>query len=125
LLNGRVLFVDDEESLALLGGDLLEEFGFQVTCAFSGEGALQLFKEDPDTFSVVVTDESMPGMSGIELAQEIYGCSPSTPVIICSGHMLSMQESGMEKTNIVGILAKTAVCTELPGMLQKIFTTAG
>jgi DNA-binding NtrC family response regulator len=123
LLNGKILFVDDEESLALLGGDLLEEFGFQVTCAFSGEGALQLFREDPAAFAVVVTDESMPGMSGIALAQEIYTCSPSTPVVICSGHLLTMQEAGMAKTNIVGILAKTAVCTELPGMLQKIIAT--
>ncbi len=120
MLNRKILFVDDEEGLALLGKDLLEEFDFQVTCTFGGESALKLFREAPDSFSVVVTDESMPGMSGIELAQEIYACSPSTPVIICSGHMLSTQEAGMEATNIVATLSKVAVCTELPALLEKI-----
>ena len=118
----QILFVDDEESLALLGADLLDDFGYTVTCAFNGEDALQLFQLQSSCFDMVITDESMPGISGIELAQELCLISPSTPVILCSGHMLTMQEEGMDKTNISAVLIKTAVCSELPGMIEKIFS---
>ena len=118
----QILFVDDEESLALLGADLLDDFGYTVTCAFNGEEALQLFQLESSCFDMVITDESMPGISGIELAQEICRISPSTPVILCSGHMLTMQEDGMDKANIAAVLIKTAVCSDLPGMIEKIFS---
>ncbi|MCW8858094.1 MAG: response regulator [Deltaproteobacteria bacterium] len=117
----HILFVDDEESLARLGADLLEDFGYQIVCALSGQEALRLFQQEAGFFDIVITDESMPGMSGIELAQEIYRVSVTTPVILCSGHMLTMQEEGIEQTNITAVLAKTDVCTKLPGMLEKIF----
>ncbi len=118
----QILFVDDEESLVLLGADLLGDFGYIVTCALNGEKALQLFQQKTSRFDIVITDESMPGISGIELAQELYRISPSTPVILCSGYMLTMQEEGMDKTNITAVLAKTAVSSKLPGMIEKIFS---
>jgi len=120
----QVLFVDDEESLALLGADLLEDFGYNVTCAFDGNAALQLFEQQPGSFDLIITDESMPGMSGIELAQNIFSLSPLTPVILCSGHLLTMREEGMDKTNIAAVLAKTSVCNDLPGLIEKIFSTS-
>lgn len=118
----QILFVDDEKSLALLGAELLEEFDYRVECAFGGQEALNLFQQSTTEFDLVVTDESMPGMSGIELAQEIYKCSPGTPVILCSGHLLTMHEAGMESTNIVAALAKTEVCVKLPGMIEDLFS---
>ena len=116
----KILFVDDEKSLALLGADLLEEFGYKVSCAFDGNEALEMFCQAGNRFDLVVTDESMPGMCGIELAQKIYENSPETPVILCSGHLLTMQEEGMDATNITAVLAKTSVCVELPAMIEKI-----
>jgi len=118
----QILFVDDEESLTLLGADLLDDFGYTVTCAFNGEEALQLFQQKPGGFDLVITDESMPGISGIELAQELCCISSLTPVILCSGHMLTMQEEGMDKTNIVAVMAKTEVCSTLPEMIEKMFS---
>ncbi|MDX2494056.1 MAG: response regulator [Desulfuromusa sp.] len=117
----KILFVDDEECLALLGADLLEDFGYKVTCAFDGGAALQLFQQQANSFDLIITDESMPGMNGIELAQQVFMLSPSTPVILCSGHLLTMQEKGMDKANIAAVLAKTSVCSELPRMIEKIF----
>ncbi len=120
----RILFVDDEKSLALLGVDLLEEFGHTVSCAFNGAEALELFEQAESGFDLVVTDETMPGMSGIELAQQIYKSSPAVPVILCSGHLLTMQEAGMETTNIAAVLAKTAVCTQLPELIDNLFAAS-
>ena len=117
----QILFVDDEESLAQLGADLLGDIGYKVTCAFNGSAALHLFEQQDRCFDLVITDETMPGISGIELAQEIFAISPATPVILCSGHLLTMHEAGMEKTNITAILPKTAVCSDLPGMIDSIF----
>ena len=115
----RILFVDDEQVLATLGRDLLEDFGHQVICAFNGEQALECFRQH-GPFDLVVTDESMPGMSGIELAQEIYRLAPAVPVVLCSGHMLSMHEEGMETTNINHVLSKTEVCSKLPELIQQL-----
>lgn len=120
----HILFVDDEKSLALLGADLLEEMGYRVTCAFNGEEALELFQQQLSSFDLAITDVSMPGMSGIELAQELFRLSPTTPVIICSGHLLTMQEDGMDRTNISAVLVKTDVCRKLPEMLETIFSVA-
>lgn len=123
--NRRILYVDDEESLAMLGADLLEDYGYQVSCAFNGDEALNIFKQEAGSFDVVITDESMPGMTGIQLAQELYRHSSEVPVILCSGHMLTMQEEGMDQTNIKAVLAKTDVCIKLPDMLGKLFDTVG
>ncbi len=118
----HILFVDYEESLALLGADLLEDFGYRVTSACNGFSALEIFNQQPDDFDLIVTDESMPEMSGIELAQKLYVLSPQTPVILCSGHLLTMQEKGMAQTNIINVLAKTDICTKLPDMMEELFS---
>ena len=119
----KILFVDDDEGLALLGVDLLEDFGYAVTCAFNGAEAFSLFQQQPGSFDLVITDESMPGISGIELAQQIFCISASTPVILCSGHMLTMQEEGIDKTNVAAVLVKTEVFSKLPDMIEKLFAS--
>jgi len=115
----KILYVDDEQGLALLGEEFLGDLGYQVTSAFGSEEAYTLFEQAELSFDLVVTDESMPGMSGIELAQKIYQNSPQTPIILCSGHMLTMEEPGMEQTNIVAVLLKTDVCLKLPELLEE------
>jgi CheY-like chemotaxis protein len=114
----RILYVDDEESLAQLGEEFLGDMGYQVTSACSGNQALDLFQQNPKGFDLLITDESMPGLSGTELAQKIYQLSPELPVILCSGHLLSMQDAGMETTNVKAVLIKTEVCTKLPEMID-------
>lgn len=117
----QILFVDDEESLALLGEEFLGDIGYQVTSVFSGEQALELFQQNPEKFDLIITDESMPGMTGIELAQKIYQQKPELPVILCSGHLLTMHEEGLDLTNVKDVLVKTDVCTKLPLMIEALF----
>jgi len=118
----RILYVDDEQGLALLGVEFLGDLGYQVASAFSGQMALEVFGQAEGGYDLVVTDESMPGMSGIELAKELAQISPQTPVIICSGHLLTMEEEGMGQTNIKAVLVKTEVCTKLPELIEKVLT---
>ena len=120
----RILFVDDEECLAMLGEEFLGDMGYQVTSSVSGHQALDCFRQAPQSFDLLITDESMPGMTGIELAQQIYQLQPELPVILCSGHLLTMHEAGMDKTNIRNVLVKTEVCTKLPEMIEQLFRTS-
>lgn len=119
----KILFVDDEEALTLLGQDLLSEYGYLVTCAYSGEEALELFDQAETPFDLLITDEAMPGISGIELAQKIYQRVPDLPVILCTGYLLSTKEEGMETTNIREVLAKTEVCLKLPDMIAELLAS--
>ncbi len=115
------MYVDDEENLALLGQEFLGDLGYLVDCAYSGEQALELFVQQPDRFDLVITDESMPNISGIQLAQELYRLASQVPVVLCSGHLLTMNEAGMEQTNIQAVLVKTEVCTKLPEIIEALF----
>ena len=117
----KVLFVDDEPALQTLGEDLLTEEGYQVVCASNARQALELFAQHEHAFDLVVTDESMPGMTGTELAQRLFQVSPQLPVILCSGYLLTMADEGIDATNIKEILAKTDVFFKLPSAIARLF----
>jgi CheY-like chemotaxis protein len=81
---GTILLVDDHDAFRITTVELLASFGFTVESARSAEAALVLF--DPNTHDVVVTDNSMPGMSGAELAHIIKLRAPFTPVLMYTAH---------------------------------------
>ena len=120
----KILFVDDEEALTALGEDMLTEEGYEVVCASSGRRALELFTQHNQQFDLVVTDETMPGMSGIELAQQLFELAPDLPVVLCSGHVLSMEDEGIAQTNIKRVLAKTDVFLTLPQLIKALLSTS-
>ncbi|MFO7812103.1 MAG: response regulator [Pelovirga sp.] len=117
----KVLFVDDEPALQALAEDLLVEEGCEVICVSSAREALELFAQHGQQVDLVVTDESMPGMSGIELAQHFFKLDPQLPIILCSGYQLSMADEGIGATNIKAVLAKTDVFLKLPATIANIF----
>lgn len=119
----KILFVDDEKALTALGEDLLTDEGYEVVCASSGRQALDLFEEHDRRFDLVVTDESMPGMTGIELAQQLFPLAPNLPVVLCSGYLLSMADEGIAQTNIKKVLAKTDVFLMLPQLIKALLAT--
>lgn len=117
----KVLLVDDEPALLALEEDLLTEEGYQVVCAAGARQALELFAQHEQQFDLVVTDESMPGMTGTELAQQLFQLAPRLPVILCSGYQLTMADDGIGATNIIEVLAKTDVFFKLPSTLASLF----
>ena len=82
----RILIVDDENLLATLNKSALESLGYNVTATTSSTKALAKFYTHTDEFDLVITDQTMPDMSGLELAQEIMKIKPEMPIILCSGY---------------------------------------
>ncbi len=88
----HILFVDDEEMLAVLGGRMLERLGYAVSVTLSSVDALATFKANPAAFDVVITDQSMPDMSGVELALQLVKIRPDIPIILCTGYSKKITE---------------------------------
>jgi CheY-like chemotaxis protein len=84
----RILFVDDEEALVEMGEDILAELGYDVTSRTNGKEAIALFKLDPSRFDLVITDQTMPEMAGVELAKEILALRPGLPINHVHGFQL-------------------------------------
>ena len=81
----RILFVDDEEMLATMGKKILEQLGYTVSAYSHSMEALEAFRNDPAQFDLVITDQTMPELTGTELAQGILKIRPDVPIILCTG----------------------------------------
>jgi len=98
----KILVIDDEIPLVLLGKQMLESLGYDVTTRTSSIEALELFKARPDRFDLVITDMTMPNLTGSELALKIAEIRPDIPVILCTGFSHKITE---EKAGEMGIKA--------------------
>lgn len=87
MASARILYLDDEEPLVFIVKRMLERLGHQVAGFTTAEAALAAFSAAPETFHLVLTDMSMPGMSGIDFAMSVLGVKPDTRVVIVSGYM--------------------------------------
>ena len=83
---GSILFVDDQDEIVTWGVRALESLGYMVCGLSSGDRAWEVFKEQPEDYDLLVTDLSMPGTSGQELARKVKELRPGLPVIMCTGH---------------------------------------
>jgi CheY-like chemotaxis protein len=84
----RILVVDDEEEVREILADMLEDFGCVVLTAASGEEALPILAHDCGGVAMVITDVRMPGMSGLELADEVRRRWPGVKIILISGYFV-------------------------------------
>lgn len=96
----RILFIDDEHSLVTIVQEILERLGYDVVSKTSSREALELIRSQPKRFDLVITDQTMPHMTGIELAQKILRIRSDIPVILCTGHS---EAATPERIKAVGI----------------------
>ena len=96
-----VLLVDDEEGLVDSGLLLLESLGYKVEATTDSLKALEMFREDPHRFDLLITDQTMPKFTGMELAEEVMKIRPGMPVILCTGFS---EITSFEKARSIGIL---------------------
>jgi CheY-like chemotaxis protein len=101
-----VLLVDDEPSLTRLGKQMLERIGYGVTAQTDSRAALELLRDDPGRFDVVITDQTMPGLTGTALAGELLTLRPELPVIICTGNGDRRHEEEARRVGVKAFVRK-------------------
>ena len=109
----RILFVDDELALADLSKQLLERLGYKVTIRTSAVEALALFKQGPENFDLVITDMTMPQMTGDVLAENILALHPDMPIVICTGYSEKITQELIDRLNIRALVMKPIIRDEL------------
>jgi PAS domain S-box-containing protein len=109
----RVLFVDDEPELVDICGQILQHLGYQVTGLTSSVEALRLFRSDPGGFDLVVTDQTIPHLSGMQLAEEVLAICPEIPVIVCTGLGIGASEERGRELGVRYVLMKPLDVREL------------
>lgn len=102
----RILLVDDEVSIVAMMRILLERMGYGVTGCLGSEEALKIFTKDPETFDLVITDLTMPGYNGLQLADALKSIRPNIPILICTGFGDQLNEAALKRSSVGGYLTK-------------------
>jgi len=113
---GRILMVDDEEDIVISGRLILMTMGYEVTGVTNSLEALEIFKKDPLAFDLVLSDLTMPRMTGIQLIREIRKLRKDIPVILSTG--FSDVTSGAEKSGAFAVVMKPLIARELVEMIR-------
>lgn len=116
----RVMILDDEETIANYLGEVFTQQGCQVTVLTDSRRAFELFERNPDGFDLVVTDQTMPVISGAELAQEMLNIKPYQPIILCTGYSVHIDEAKASAMNIGALLQKPVNTARLLAESQRL-----
>jgi signal transduction histidine kinase/DNA-binding response OmpR family regulator len=113
-----ILFVDDDESIARMMARMLKKIGYQVEVRTNPVEALALFKEKSDQFDIVITDMTMPQMTGDSLAEKMREIRHDIPIIICTGYSSLIDEDKSKKMNMFFIM-KPITIVDIGKMIRK------
>ena len=102
----RILFVDDEEALAGLGGRILKQLGYVVETETNPVEALEIFRAHPQNYDLVITDQTMPHMTGVDLAKQLLEIRPGLPIIVTTGHSPNLTVTNLQALGIRDLLPK-------------------
>ncbi len=117
----RILFVDDEPCVADSSSAILEEIlGYKVTTMTDCVKALDLFKTHPYDFDLVITDQTMPKMSGVDLAKELLAIRPDLPIILCSGYSAQVSEKDAKVIGIRAFCMKPLLMDQLAQIIRNV-----
>jgi PAS domain S-box-containing protein len=122
---GHILFVDDEELLVELGQKMLERLGYKVTVRCSSPDALSTFQNSPDGFDVIITDQTMPEMTGSDLARRILQIRPDTPIILCTGYSNVVDKETAESIGIRKFVLKPLTMNKIAQLLHEVLHGKG
>jgi PAS domain S-box-containing protein len=115
-----ILFVDDEEVLVDIGQRMLEKLGYKVIARTSPLEALEAFRAQADKIDLVISDLTMPNMTGDVLAQELMRLRPDIPIIVCSGFSEQMNEQNARSMGIREFVMKPLVMRKLADTIRKV-----
>ena len=121
----HILLVDDEASISSLEKQILERLGYTVSEQNSSFDALEAFKANPNLYDLVISDMSMPHMTGDVLAKKILSIRPELPIIICTGFSERINEDLAKEMGIKGFLMKPVIVSALAHEVRRVLDNCG
>jgi PAS domain S-box-containing protein len=118
-LRGRVLIVDDEPSVAEFMRELLDSWGLEASIAGEPEAALSMLQINAEGYDLVITDQTMPRMSGLQLAEEIGRMSAAPPVVLYTGYAEAVDPAGLSVAGVRGLVRKPLEPSELRTVITR------
>ncbi len=120
----KILLVDDEATVMKMVSQMLERLGYRVAAYTSGIEALAAFKADPENIDLVLTDMTMPEITGVLLAREAMAIRPAIPVIVSTGYSKTLTSEVAEKIGIKAVINKPACKSSLAAVIRKALDDA-
>jgi nitrogen-specific signal transduction histidine kinase/ActR/RegA family two-component response regulator len=115
-----ILFVDDEETIVRLGKELLAPLGYTVEVHTSSPEALNAFRQNPQRYDLVITDQTMPGLTGEALSRELLRIRPELPIILCTGFSHIMTAEKAKTLGIQAYLLKPLAIRDLAPIVRHV-----
>lgn len=119
----HILLVDDEVALAETNEDLLRSLGYQVTTMTQSTAALAAFEQTPGAFDLVITDQTMPEITGAELARQIIALRPDIPIILCTGYSNLIDDQSAKELGIRKLILKPLTKAMLAHLIREVLDT--
>jgi PAS domain S-box-containing protein len=116
----RILFIDDEPMIVEIAEQILKRLGYQVTSCSDPSDGLALLSAEPCNFDLLITDMSMPGMTGEQLIERLRPIRPTLPVILCSGHPERIPKPKLADLEIAAVLSKPVELDTLARMVRQV-----
>lgn len=117
---GSVLFVDDDEQVVEVAIEILKSLGYAVTGFSSSRKALAHFLENPESFDLLITDLTMPGLTGVELCVEVKKITPELPVILCTGYSEKLTLEVLEQVGVSKYCLKPLALKEFASVISEV-----
>ena len=118
--NECILYVDDEKNLVNAGTQTLERLGYKVVSTTSSTEAFKIFKKKPEKFDLVITDQTMPEITGADLAQKLMRIRPDIPVILCTGYSEIISREKAKEMGISEFLMKPLFTEDIATVIRKV-----
>ena len=118
--NETILFVDDEEILVDVVAKMIASLGYEVVSRKSSIEALETFRKEPQRFDLVITDQSMPKMTGYDLSKKLIEIKPGLPVILCTGYSETVSFEKAKDAGIKEFIVKPIGRKELAEIIRNV-----
>ncbi len=118
--NEKILLLDDEEVIVVMGKKILEDLGYRVTALTSSKDAWQLLSDKPDFFDLIITDMTMPDMTGLDLADKFLALRPDASIILCTGFSKLVNGDQAKASGMRGFLMKPISRKELAKTVRRV-----
>lgn len=118
--NETILLVDDDKKVAFMEQHMLEKLGYEVICCLSSTKALEVFQKTPDRFDLVITDLTMPVLTGYELSEKIFEIRQDIPIVLCTGYGEHINKNRYNLQGVKGFLNKPVTVKKVSSLLREI-----